>query len=256
MPIPGAEPTQATNLPVVKTNAIRSDADFPILLQGVLALGFLGLLILFAINLVKKSSIKRIIQLAGATIILFLLLILLLPESMPAASDTPIEDLAGIQAPPGYIYKIAPIGNPPANLFWFVTASLLLGAILLGAWLLYQTFRRSRMENPFVSEASAALQAIEEGCDLRSVIIHCYLQMSRIVKEKQGIEREDSVTAREFENLLEARGIPAIPIHQLTRLFEKVRYGSKTPDAQDELAAKECLSAIRSSCQPVAQRSK
>jgi hypothetical protein len=68
--------------------------------------------------------------------------------------------------------------------------------------------------------------------------------MSLAVEKEQGIERKDFMTTREFENLLEAAGIPHDPIHQLTQLFEAVRYGNWRPNPMDEQKAIHCLQAI------------
>jgi hypothetical protein len=68
--------------------------------------------------------------------------------------------------------------------------------------------------------------------------------MSLALQKEQGIELAATMTARDFERLLEARGVPAAPVHQLTRLFEAARYGRWLPEPSDEQAAFDCLSAI------------
>jgi hypothetical protein len=52
------------------------------------------------------------------------------------------------------------------------------------------------------------------------------------------------MTTGEFEILLETAGIPHEPIHQLTLLFDAVRYGHWQPNAVDEQKAIQCLEAI------------
>jgi hypothetical protein len=42
------------------------------------------------------------------------------------------------------------------------------------------------------------------------------------------------MTTGEFENLLETAGLPHDPIHQLTQLFDAVRYGNWKPNPADE----------------------
>lgn len=142
-------------------------------------------------------------------------------------------------------YSMAPIGSAPAGLFTIVLVSVIVAAVLLVAWLAYHSFRKTENINLFSQEAEAALQAIEGGQSLSDVVIQSYIQMTKLVKEQSGIERKESVTAREFENFLISRGIPGQAIQQLTRLFEKVRYGNGKPDKQDELDAIASLSAIR-----------
>ena len=88
------------------------------------------------------------------------------------------------------------------------------------------------------------MQALRTGRDLKNVIVHCYRQMSLALQKEQGIELEETMTAREFERLLEARGIPHDPVHQLTRLFEAARYGFEQPHPGDEQVALDCLNAI------------
>jgi hypothetical protein len=65
-----------------------------------------------------------------------------------------------------------------------------------------------------------------------------------VLRQAQGIEMEAAMTAREFERLLEARGVPRPPVHQLTQLFEAARYGRRPPGADDERRARESLTAI------------
>jgi hypothetical protein len=75
--------------------------------------------------------------------------------------------------------------------------------------------------------------------------------MSLALKKEQGIELEETMTAREFERLLEARGIPPVPVHQLTQLFEAARYGYRLPTPGDEQTAFDCLNAIVQHAQAV-----
>ena len=99
-------------------------------------------------------------------------------------------------------------------------------------------------------EAEKAWQALSTGSesDLKDVITTCYREMSRALKKERGIEREVSMTTGEFEELLEAAGIPHGPTHQLTRLFDAVRYGDWQPGFAEKQDAIQCLEAIMLYC--------
>jgi hypothetical protein len=242
LPVPGAVETIVVK-PTVGTDIVNTDeAPNNWWLQGTLALGFAVLLSLLLINLVRKANRNRILKLAGILAVYTLLLFL-----MPRAANIPSMvtvggDISGIPSP--VIYQIAPIGSPPAVLYWFVMGFLLLCAVILGIWLLMQFRQRPSEENPLARAAGAALQSIEDGQNLQNVIIRCYLDMEQTFREEQGFKRNISVTPREFETWLASHGVPMAPVHQLTRLFEKARYGSHPPDQQDEQAARTSLSAI------------
>ena len=60
--------------------------------------------------------------------------------------------------------------------------------------------------------------------------------------------REETMTAREFEDQLVKKGLPQEAIRTLTRLFEQVRYGSAPPNPRDEVLALECLTDIAKAC--------
>ena len=68
--------------------------------------------------------------------------------------------------------------------------------------------------------------------------------MSLALEEGKKLERKEFMTTREFEALLEEEGVPYEPVHQLTRLFEAVRYGNWQPNPTDEQKAINCLEAL------------
>jgi hypothetical protein len=86
-------------------------------------------------------------------------------------------------------------------------------------------------------QAESTLTAIENGADFRNIILHCYAEMLRIVQEQRGIQRNHAVTASEFISSLLKLGLPEDAVRQLTKLFEEVRYGSKTHSYSEEQAA-------------------
>ncbi len=244
LPIPGAESAETPGAGSV--GSTHSSVDFRWVVQLSLALAFAVLMIILIISLVKKVKLKMVISVAAGMLIVLCLFLLMdqIQFSSPQNSSVPVQ---GIATQPSVTYEIAPIGQPPEELFQVVMIILIVGAAALIFWLLFQIIRRRKKEDLVASEANAALKAIESGDELRNVIIRSYMQMLSIAEEEQGIERSDSATPREFERLMTARGIPQAPLHQLTGLFEKVRYGSRPTDSQDERSAIECLSAIRSS---------
>ena len=69
--------------------------------------------------------------------------------------------------------------------------------------------------------------------------------MSRALSRGQNLHRSQGMTPREFEQHLAGHGLKIDDIHQLTRLFEQVRYGGKTPAPRAEREAIHCLSANR-----------
>lgn len=171
-------------------------------------------------------------------------------EGMGNFVGTPgLEGLQTTPAPPPPEFV-----PPPA---WVTTfTSLLLAvtiALVFGA-IIFSVFRRAQKQQrlaPIVlmeQEAQAAIDALESGGDLREVIQRCYLQMVNALREYRNIHRSEDVTPREFEDYLQRQGLPYAPVHQLTELFEQVRYGARRPSPAEERAAINSLSAIVAAC--------
>ena len=138
----------------------------------------------------------------------------------------------------------SPLGPVPPALLWLVGISLLVAVILMGIWISRSTSSRATTIDVVGLEAEKAWRELKTGLGLKGVILKCYRQMSLALEKEQGIERKESITTGEFEILLETAGVPRDPTHQLTQLFEAVRYGNWQPGPSDEQNAIHCLEAI------------
>jgi hypothetical protein len=232
-PISSFSPQDTLSLPVVR---------------GIFALFFLILLIYVPARLIVFVNFKKLFLFVLAMIVL-LGLVTLIPRIAPSQSTSiPIESTEA-PPPPAESYPVAPLGQPPRTLIQIV---ILVGAMGIGALvfiILRHSPSSSTVEEQLRQEAEDAVQALLSGSDLRNVIIRCYLQMTHALQEEQGIERNEHMTVREFENWLEFKGFPANPVHQLTSLFEKVRYGQQQISSGDETIAIESLNEIIQFCQ-------
>ena len=155
--------------------------------------------------------------------------------------ETPAE--ITIPAMPSQPVVTSPLESTPPWLLWLVGIGLLILTVLVAVWMFIPGRQADRLDLLGL-EAERARQALISGGDLKDAIINCYRQMSLIMKQDQGIEREEFMTTREFETVMASVGIPREPIHGLTRLFEAVRYGHWQPNATDEQQAIQCLEAI------------
>jgi hypothetical protein len=239
----GSEPPASENIPS-KEQANSKPFIIATLLLGILILG-----ILIYSGLKNKENAKIFLVLS-AIIATFMLLIFILgttsggiPEILPTEINEPVQPLPSIN-------NSSPVGNPPDSLFWIVKIILFLGVVLLMFAMVYLLQHRKQTDFSVSAEAGSALHALKQGDDLDNVIITCYLNLLKLAQDRQGVEREEHVTPREFEVLLTSLGIPSTPIHQLTQLFEKVRYGKKAIDSNDEYLAIDCLTAIQKSNSP------
>jgi len=127
-------------------------------------------------------------------------------------------------------------------------AILIVIAILI--WYVYRRFiyKPLSTSDQLKAEVEGAIDDIEAGADLRNVIIRCYADMSQILNERRGIQRQQAMTPREFELELQEIGLPHASIQRLTRLFEEVRYGNAELGRTAEQEAIHCLSAIAEAC--------
>ena len=157
---------------------------------------------------------------------------------------TPGTPAADVLPPELHLEEGPPLGSPPAILIWLVWIGLGMLLLVLGIWVSKRRNQDRRAGDPVTLEAEYAMQALKQGRDFRSVIVQCYRQMSAALHQEQGIELENSMTAREFEQLLEAKGLPRDPVHQLTQLFEAARYSLRQFTPADEQTAFDCLSTI------------
>jgi hypothetical protein len=137
-----------------------------------------------------------------------------------------------------------PLGPVPPILLWIVAIIIIIVITVVGVWIYDAYSKKSDPINLLGLEAEKARQALLTGENIKDVILRCYLQMGLALKAEQGIERKEFMTPREFENQLEALGMPYDPIHGLTQLFEGVRYGNWVPNPKDEQKALGCLEAI------------
>jgi hypothetical protein len=225
----------------------RDTLSMPVL-RGVFALFFLILLIYVPTRLVVFVNIKKLFPFILVMIVLFGL-VALMPRMVPGESTYAPAQSTEVLPLPADSHPIAPIGQPPQALNTILIIAAVLGIALLGFILVRQSLSSTKVEYQLMQEAEDAISALIAGDDFRSVIIRCYVQMTHALQKEQGIERNDHMTAREFEDLLADRGFPANPVHQLTSLFENVRYGQAQINKQDESTAIQSLNEIIHYCQ-------
>ena len=96
------------------------------------------------------------------------------------------------------------------------------------------------------SVAESAIREIEAGSDLQDVVLRAYRDMSRILQKRANLAEQHlrELTAREFEEQLEKIGVESEYVTQLTRLFERVRYGEHAADETERRESLTCLQAI------------
>ena len=218
------------------------EVAFP-LLRGVMAVAFLFIFALLSINLIIRLDWKRVFRLLFFLAVL-LAVLLFFPRLFPAQPTSTLGDQVGTSGYPSFNYPVAPIGKPPLGFVWAVFAVLLLAVFLFGLWLVLRQPPPSRAADRISQAAGQAVMALQSGQDIKGVIIRCYLRMSQVLQEEQGLARTGSMTASEFKELLIARGVPPDPVRQLTLLFEAARYGLLPPRGEAEQTCNNCLNEI------------
>ena len=217
------------------------------ILKGIFALVFLILMIYIPVRLLTLITIKRVFHLLFVMVILLVVIIVI--SCIPPDRSTGFPgDSSDIANPFSTEHPVSSLEETPQELIHVVLIVFVLGAGLLTLKALKFWLHAIRVKEQLLQEVETAVDAIKGGENLRNVILHCYLQMTHLLKEEQGIERSYNMTAREFEDWLESKGFPTIPVHQLTCLFEKVRYGTMPTMKEDEKTAVESLNEIIRFC--------
>jgi len=217
------------------------------LLRGVFALVFLIVMFYIPARLIAHANLKRILRLFLALVAL-LILVYLLPDITPDQTAYSQNETSELTMVPSFEYPVTPLGQPPRTLIRFVTIGIVIGMGLLVFIIMKRRLGSAKIEADLLQPAEDALDALQAGMDLRNVVIRCYLQMTYAIQEEQGIERNDTMTAREFEDRLEMKGFPTVPVRQLTSLFEKVRYSQHQTSDEDERIAIDSLNEIIQFC--------
>jgi len=91
-----------------------------------------------------------------------------------------------------------------------------------------------------ISNAAGRLRA---GEDPYTVVLFCYQEMIRILSTVGRIDAT-YLTPREFEDRLRSLGLSGQPVHQLTGIFEIVRYGGRI-DESFAARALTCLETLQ-----------
>lgn len=91
-------------------------------------------------------------------------------------------------------------------------------------------------------EAEETLESLLDGADFNQTIRICYQRMTEVVRKTRSIHREAATTPHEFELQLMEHGIPGAAVHDLTSIFEEVRYGT-TPG--DEWIRQRAINALQ-----------
>jgi len=215
-------------------------------IPGLFGLILLLLPIYVLIRLVALVNLKWLLPwifkfiLALTALFVFLIILSYLDLGPTGSREWMLE----IAPSPSTGISTSPLGRPPSALIWFVTIGFTLAIGLLIIKVFAKQMQLSRLEDPLVQQAKNAMKALQAGGDFKNVIIRCYLQMTKALQEQCGIERSHQMTAREFEDWLEFKGLPRIPMQNLTKLFEKVRYGKQHFDQIDEKIALDSMSEI------------
>jgi hypothetical protein len=189
---------------------------------------------------VGKVLLNGLIIMASIGGVIILTMLLLPRGTFEPSLNIPILELEPVER--------SPLEPAPRILLWVVGILLAGICVLVVVWI-FNSLKRKRKPIDLVQlDAEKAYQELLSGRDFRDVIVKCYRQMSKALEYERAIERKSNMTTGEFERLLIDEGFPFEPVHQLTHLFEVVRYGHERPSRQEEQNAIDCLAAIVNHC--------
>lgn len=216
------------------------------------------LVIYIVISLFSKQGRKRLLGTLGVFVLLILLMIIVsalfspveLPEEM-FPSQIEEGEMDEFEEEIGIPVEFDPTPKP-----WLLPTIMIIGAILLAGVVFFSLSKFSRPKDLDASKfaeisnkAQAALEEIEAtNLSFDDIIIRCYAEMSLALQTEKGIQRAKEMTTLEFEQVLIKGGFPARPVHDLTRLFEQVRYGHRELGEMEKQKAVESLGAIIAYC--------
>ena len=252
---------QQVTRPQALSGGVMDAGLWPFIIKVILATGTLIAPIYLIYMLIDKKRRKRLLfDLVGFGILFFLLN--LLRESM---SKNPPLPAPGLMISGGGLTPIPEVsGTPmpavpvPSDGLITITAIVLSVVAVSMISLFFVMMARRRRPEPNVmielaTQAEEAIDALITGENLRETILLCYRRMTEIAAKHRNLPREISVTPHEFETLLVANGMPANSVHELTRLFEDVRYGDQNVGEEDRERAITALRVILAVSRPAEQ---
>lgn len=194
---------------------------------------------------ISKEFRRQILRVAIIVVALLLMMDRLAQQrqesagaELPPLGETGEATAYALPDPPAFVT------DTPGWFYWAIDVALILMAVGL-LWLLWRKLRpQPDARDDVVRTAERSLAELRSGGELRDVVLRCYAEMSRVLREERRIERRSGMTPREFERHLAGLGLRDEHIHRLTQLFERVRYSTDTGDAADQREAEACLQAI------------
>lgn len=170
-------------------------------------------------------------------------------EPIPAATGEPVgEDQAPVLPADTELPSVDP-DSPLARTLAILFGTSLFGLMAWWWWRARPSPPEGSMSAGLRRSASEAIDEIRIGGRLDDVILRCYHEMTGVVSDRKGVARDAWETPREYERDLLRLGLPASAVTQLTRLFERVRYGHYVAKEDDRETAIAALQAIVSACE-------
>jgi hypothetical protein len=222
---------------------IQLPSTLLVFVTSLLRVGFWVLLPLAIIHFIRSRSARKRVLLQLFYMLIFAYVLISLSSGLNLQAGTAPQLPPGSTGLPGTAEEFSlSIPSAPAWVF-FALSAVAVGIIAFGSYRIYQSTRDRQAESSEMGqEARAALESLEAGAELESVIQRAYLRLCQSSWSRRGIARAKHSTAREFEGQLSSAGLPMRSVGALTRLFEKSRYGDAPMEDEDE---REAVSALR-----------
>ena len=250
-------PIQSEGADGVNGNASVGNGEiWTVILRGLMGLALVALPVYVIQSLFSKKGRQQL--LANLIVIGLVFLLIRVVENQDDEELVVEAEPTGVESSePLDIDFVTIDGKPLPELpeeapAWVNTLILILGGVVVvglvaAIYVVIQRLRKKKVPDALdrvADQAQNALHKIRSGGDFNSAILSCYYEMNRIIREELKLTRQYTMTARDFETYLVNKGLPQRPINQLTALFERARYSNQSPDATQEDAAVEALTAL------------
>jgi hypothetical protein len=251
----GVNEVQSVGQPVAKL--INSLDDLP--LWKAILIWAIVFLVFLLMSLVLSPALRRqLVKMFFRFTLLGLGIFVLIHYFKGTFTNLILPDaLAGQAGAEAGSEAVVPVFEPPPSSAWLslvvsLGVALALAALIWGLVRWWQ--RRSKfleLQRPLedlAHIARASLTDLEAGRAWDDVILESYFRMSQVVEKRRGFFRDGAMTPTEFAVRLEQAGLPGDAVRRLTRLFERVRYGTRASTENEIVEANLCLTAILKYC--------